>query len=98
MDTKVCKWCGQEKSVDNFRDYYEGRKGKYTYCKECERIETRRKYLKRRGDKCTQEQLDELDSIEKLYDAREAKGLSVPGRNVKKTVADIVQQQLNSIK
>lgn len=100
METKVCRFCGEEKSVDDFRNYYDGRKGKYSYCLECERIETRRKYLKRKGDKCTPEQLQEIKSIERLYEARLAKGLSVPGHasRHKQSVADLVQQQLNSLK
>lgn len=99
METKICKFCGEEKSVDAFRNYY-GRPGKYTYCSECERIETRRKYLKRRGDKCTPAQLKEIESIEQLYEARLAKGLSAPGHasRHKQSVVDLVQQQLNGLK
>lgn len=97
MSTKICKNCGQEKSVDLFRHYYDGRKGTYTYCRDCERIETRRKYLKRRGDKCTPAQRKELQDIEELYRARAAKGLHAPGISQKKpSVADLVEQQLNN--
>lgn len=99
MSTKVCKFCGQEKSVDNFRHYYDGRRGTYTYCRDCERIETRRKYLTRRGDKCTPEQIQELQEIHTLYQARAAKGLHAPGVTPKKpSVADLVEQQLNRLK
>lgn len=99
MSTKVCKFCGQEKSVDNFRHYYDGRRGTYTYCRDCERIETRRKYLKRRGDKCTPEQIQELQEIHALYQARATKGLHAPGVTPKKpSVADLVEQQLSRLK
>ena len=98
MNIKICRFCGEEKSIDNYRHYYDGRKGTYTYCKDCERIETRRKYLQKRGNKCTPEQIKELEDIRALYNARVAKGLSVPGRSQKKpSVASLVEQQLQSI-
>ena len=98
MSTKMCSYCGQEKSLDDFRDYYDGRKGKYTFCKECERIESRRKYLMRRGDACTPEQKQELEDIAALYKARAAHGLNAPGlKRPKVTVADLVERQLNNL-
>ena len=45
MGTKVCKRCGRELPVDQFRNYYGGREGSYSFCKTCEKIEQRRKYL-----------------------------------------------------
>ena len=79
MDTKVCSTCGQEKSVDNFRKYYGGRKGRYSYCKECEKIEQRRKYLSKRSELTASEQT-ELDNILQLYGMRQAAGLKVLGK------------------
>ena len=40
MKTKMCKKCGIEKSIDNFRNKFEKRFNKsylYSYCKECEK-------------------------------------------------------------
>ena len=40
METKICKKCGIEKSIDNFRNKFEKRFNKsylYSYCKECEK-------------------------------------------------------------
>lgn len=80
MDTKTCSRCGVDKPLDNFRSYYGGRKGTYKYCKECERIESRRRYLVGLGGKATLEQAKTLAAIERLYDIRAERGLDVPGR------------------
>lgn len=89
-----CKRCGEAKPLPQFRKYYGNRKGHYTYCLECERIETRRKYLA--GKKLlTPDELYELQTIENLYDARAKRGLSVPNRRPNKSkVQTIVEQQL----
>ena len=89
-----CRRCGAEKPLSQFRKYYGNRKGHYTYCLECERIETRRKYLS--GKKLlTPDELYELQTIENLYDAREKHGLSAPHRRSSKSkVQTIVEQQL----
>lgn len=99
MDTKVCSTCGQEKSVDAFRKYYGGRKGSYSYCKECERIEQRRKYLVRRLEKLTDSETTELQHIKELYDRREAAGLKVLGKIRNTTgVSDIVDKHLEALR
>lgn len=89
-----CKRCGAVKPLSQFRKYYGNRKGHYTYCLECERIETRRKYLA--GKKLlTPDELYELETINNLYDAREKHGLSAPNRRSNKsTVQSIVAKQL----
>ena len=98
METKVCASCGQEKSTVDFRRYYGGRKGTYTNCKECEKIESRRRYLESK-ESLNQAQRNELDKIIQLYDLREKAGLHVPGRRRNKadnTVASIVDRYLNN--
>lgn len=78
MDTKICKRCGTEQPIDNFRRYYDKPTGRYTFCRTCERIETRRKYLVRNYERLNDDQKRELESIEQLYDARVAAGLAAP--------------------
>lgn len=96
---KICSRCGTEQPLSNFRRYYNRGEnaGTYKFCKECERIETRRKYLVGRGDAATQTQKEELASIRKLYDLRESKGLDVPGRIRRRpsAVKSIVDARLN---
>jgi hypothetical protein len=100
MDTRICKRCGVEQPVDNFRTYYGRSSGRYTYCKTCERIEARRKYLKGRGDAATPEQREELQRIEELYEARVSAGLAAPNRSrgTNVPVDDLVTAQLNKLK
>lgn len=91
---QTCKRCGEAKPLSQFRKYYGNRKGHYTYCLECERIETRRKYLAGKST-LTTEELNELETIEKLYDARAKHGLNSPNRRSGKSkVQTIVEQQL----
>lgn len=96
---KICSRCGTEQPLSNFRQYYNrgANAGTYKFCKECERIETRRKYLVGRGDAVTQAQKEELASIHRLYDLRASKGLDVPGRIRHKpsTVKSLVDAYLN---
>lgn len=94
MDTKVCSTCGQEKRVDDFRKYYGGRKGQYSFCKECEKIEQRRKYLCRL-ETLTELQSKELSAIEQLYAKRSEAGLKVPGQIRSKTgVDELIAKQM----
>lgn len=98
MDTKTCSTCGQTKSVDNFRKYYGGRKGSYTYCKECERIEQRRKYLSKR-ESLTEVEEHELTCIQELYTKREQAGLRVFGKTRRSVgVTDIVDKHMEAFK
>lgn len=92
--TKVCKRCGKDQPLENFRKYYGGREGYYTFCKTCEKIEARRKYLMRLGDKATPEQLEEIAKIDKLYDMQHAAGLSAPRHRTKtKDLVDSLLQE-----
>lgn len=87
METKQCKQCGEIKPIKQFRQYYGGRKGTYTVCKMCEKINSRAKYIERKGDAVTTAESEELNKIYRLYDAQRACGLQPPrregGRNVK---------------
>lgn len=95
METKTCKRCGAEKPLIDYRSYYgKNQNGTYTFCKECERIESRRKYLAKLGDAANPTQRAALASIERLYAEREIKGLSVPKRRSVNTTDDIVAKHL----
>lgn len=90
---KTCSRCGVEQPLENFRQYYNRGEngGHYKYCKTCESIESRRKYLAKRGAAATPEQLEELAKINKLYEKRSAMGLDIPGRSSGRTRGRISQ-------
>ena len=77
-NAKTCKQCGELKPIEQFRKYYGGRKGTYTTCKTCEKINSRAKYLTNKGDKCSGAELTELAKIHELWDAQRAAGLQPP--------------------
>ena len=89
MNVKSCKQCGEIKPLEQFRKYYGGRKGTYTICRSCEKINSRAKYLRAKGESMNYEEEAELYKIERLYDAQRACGLQPPrrsdGRSVKLT-------------
>lgn len=94
MDTKLCRSCGVDKPIDCFRQYYGTQKGRYTYCKECESIESRRKYLTRKTA-LTESERQDLANIQELYSLRVARGLNPPCRSTTKTiVAARIQHEL----
>lgn len=78
MQTKVCKQCGEIKPLEQFRNYYAGRRGKYTICSTCEKINGRAKYLIRKGDKCTEKDSEELSKIYELWNIQRQAGLQPP--------------------
>lgn len=96
---KTCSRCGIERPLEDFRTYYNaGSTSQYKYCKECESIESRRKYLvgKHKKNALTVEQLNELQSIEQLYAIRGAKGLDVPGKSrSRNATASLVAKYIN---
>ena len=99
---RTCKRCGRELPEDNFRTYYGGRKGTYSFCKQCESIEQRRKYLVRKDsespDGLTVEEAAELDKINELYDRRAAAGLAVPKtRPMGGAVTRLVDEMLEAL-
>ncbi len=75
---KQCKQCGVSRPLDKFRQYYGGRLGTYNTCKVCETINSRAKYLNRKGDACSEEELQELSKINALSEAQRAVGLCPP--------------------
>ena len=85
--TKQCKQCGEILPIEQFRKYYGGRSGTYTMCKACERINSRAKYLERKGDAMNDIEREELDKIYKLYEAQRAYGLNPPKSVMGKQIA-----------
>lgn len=85
-NAKRCKQCGELKPIEQFRKYYGNRKGHYTICKTCEKINSRFKYLTRKGDTRDWNEDVELQKINQLYDAQRACGLQPPHQNPGRTV------------
>ena len=81
MDVKTCKQCGEIKPLTQFRKYYGGRKGTYTRCKQCERINSREKYLTAKGDTRDNDEDIELSKIHRLYDYQRSMGLQPPTKH-----------------
>lgn len=86
MNAKTCKQCGEHKPIEQFRKYYGGRKGHYTICKTCEKINSRAKYLRRKGECMNWDEEAELAKIEQLYDAQRAAGLQPPSDHMGRKV------------
>ena len=80
METKRCRQCGEIKPIKQFRQYYGKSTSTYTICKACEAINSRAKYLRRKGDSATDADKAELDKIEQLYEMQRACGLKPPQR------------------
>ena len=85
MDVKTCKQCGEIKPITQFRKYYGGRKGTYTMCKDCERVNSREKYLSAKGDKRDNDEDIELSKIHRLYDYQRSIGLQPPTKQERRT-------------
>lgn len=85
MTTKTCKQCGLIKPLDQYRRYYGGRKGTYTMCKQCEKINAREKYLVGKGEQLNTDEAFELEKIHKLWELQAAKGLQPPNRRERRT-------------
>lgn len=92
MTYKTCAHCGETRPVDMFRKYY-NRPGLYAFCKMCEKVETRRKYLAGKIRLSVDEKI-ELDNIIKLYEYQSSLGLR-SNKKSKVKVADIVAEQLS---
>lgn len=85
MKAKTCKQCGELKPIEQFRRYYGGRKGTYTMCKQCERINSREKYLVGKADRRTEAEEQELAKIHELYILQSKLGLQPPIRSGRST-------------
>lgn len=81
---RTCKQCGQIKDLTEFRPYYGGRKGHYTLCKGCERINNREKYLSRKAV-LTENEAEEFDKIHLLWEHQMSLGLRPPVTNGRKS-------------
>ena len=81
---KVCKQCGEAKSNISFRRYYNSGDGRYTVCLDCEKINSRRKYLERKVER-TKADEDELQTIYQLYEIQRANGLAPPRKGKHET-------------
>lgn len=86
---RKCKQCGEIQQQEQFRKYY-GAKGRYKVCLTCEKINNRYKYLKRKGDKCTEADVKEILKIEQMYALLRDKGLEPPERRDDNSVLDLV--------
>lgn len=80
--TKRCKQCGSTKSLDNFRQYYNGGNSHYNVCLECESINSRLKYLEKKSNLSVDETA-EVDMIYQLYEVQRSRGLKPPRRGKK---------------
>jgi len=91
-----CKQCGQYRNAYNeFRAYYKGA-GMYNTCKQCERINSREKYLRLKSTRMalTAAELHEYDKIMQLYDALRNQGFRPPTRKQLKPGLDLAIQAL----
>lgn len=90
MEAKVCRQCGELKPLSQYRKYYGGRTGHYTTCKQCEKINSRLKYLESK-ESLTELERVERDKILKLYEAQRGAGLRPPSRGGRRAevVADL---------
>lgn len=79
QQTLKCRQCGEILPESNFRPYYNG-KGRYTVCRSCEKINSRAKYLRQKGDRATDADKKELAQIEQLYEYQRCAGLKPPRR------------------
>lgn len=77
---KVCKQCGKMKPLEAFRQYYGNRTGTYNTCLDCEKINTREKYLRKKSNDMTisDGEAEELEKIHLLYKVQRAAGLQPP--------------------
>jgi len=96
---KPCKQCGVIKPLDQYRKYYGGRKGTYTTCKACEKINSRAKYLESKKELNDNEKL-ELQSIYQLWETQRTLGYQPPRTTVKgqKPVVDTILEMMDTYK
>lgn len=80
MDAKQCRQCGEIRPISEFRRYYGGLNGTYTKCKQCEKLNSRVKYLERKGDKATEADKAELAKLHQVYELQRVCGYKPPQR------------------
>lgn len=105
----ICKQCGEIKLTELFRPYYH-RSGNYPICKDCEKINTRYKYIINKIPKelrglydeaekiLSATELQEMAGIERWYELLTSKGLKVPrfGTGRKRSNLDI-ESKINKL-
>jgi len=74
---KLCKQCGEARLADQYRQYYQGRKGRSTTCLDCEKVNSRYKYLNAK-ESLSPEEFEESTSIVKLWELQRKLGLRPP--------------------
>lgn len=98
MREKKCKQCTLSKPMDMFRQYYHydsfGSRtdARYKYCKDCEKVNSRYKYLKRNNIN-PQEQLQ----IESYYQQQAKKGGIFPGMQKLVPMTDFLAKQAEAL-
>lgn len=88
METKICKYCGEAKPLNEFRRRYTAKPedssaaAYYNCCDSCEQLESRRKYLAKKKQAGTASATDllTLEKINKLYAYRREDGLRTQGQ------------------
>lgn len=79
VKTATCKRCGRDLPIESFRFVkYKGQEPKYrfTVCRDCQNIESRRRYLE-----AHKPDSEALKKINRLYAKHEAEGRSIPTRH-----------------
>lgn len=95
---RKCKQCGEVKSLTQYREYYGNLKGHYKFCKECERLNQRLKYLRNKPN-LSPDETEELNQIEQLHDLQRSLGLEPPRRRKgDSAVTSIIQKQMEAAK
>ena len=94
--TKQCKQCGNILPIGSFRKYYGGRSGTYTKCKTCEKINSREKYLRKKGAACSQQETEELAKVHALYELQADRGFSPPRVSSGVRPVDTVDELISS--
>lgn len=93
--TNTCKQCGERKQITEFRPLY-NTAGYYNTCYECEAVNNRHKYLRRRQSqgKLTDKQAEEMRNIEKYYELLKARDLRPPAapKRVNPVILDKIQK------
>lgn len=100
MNAKTCKQCGELKPIEQFRKYYGGRKGTYTICRSCEKINSRAKYLTAKGDNLSDKEKVELSKIHELWEVQRQAGLQPPrdGSGRKVPITDSLDDMIGKYK
>lgn len=92
---KACRQCGEVKQDNMYRQYYNGSESRNLTCMQCEKINSRRKYLERK-EALHKREANELQLIYQLYEQQRANGLRPPKKTIKEVgLVDAIQGLLN---